>query len=121
MPTLVKIIGALFLVEALIAGVHPGFYKRAVAWITQGNLIYSTALLSTVIGMLMLVAATQCHYPWVIVLIGMGILLFAIVLFAIHRERLVRFFMWVTKREDWQIRIFAGLEVILAVIIILAA
>ncbi len=121
MTTWVKIIAALMILEGIIALLSPGFFRATFQKVAGSWILYIVAGLYAVIGMVMLLAAAKCHYPPLVIALGILTSLMAITMFALHQNRLSAFFQWLAKRGDITIRILAILEAALGLSLIFAA
>lgn len=120
MTTWVKIIGALMIIEGIVAALTPGVFRAAFQKIADSWLVHIVAAFYAVIGMILLLAATKCTYPPLIITIGILCSLLAITMFAVHNSHLSLFFSWFSRRRDITVRILAILEATLGIWVIFA-
>ncbi len=121
MDTVVKIVGIIITSVATVYLLKPQFMKRMMEFLKQGSRMYFAALLRLVVAVVFFLAARECDIPWVIVLLGIGLLVSAVLVFILGAEKFNSILEWYTKKPPLLFRLLALIALTLGVIIIYAA
>jgi uncharacterized protein YjeT (DUF2065 family) len=121
MILLIKLLGIVILVLGVIYLIYPDTMKQYAAFWTKGKRIYSGAALSTLIGIIMLLNATQCAVSWIIALFGIISIVKGIVLFVLGPEKAKTRLNRLVEKPVATLRALAVLVMIVGILLIYAA
>jgi uncharacterized protein YjeT (DUF2065 family) len=121
MILLIKLLGIVILVLGVIYLINPDTMKQYAAFWTKGKRMYSGAALSTLIGIMLLLAATQCAVSWVIALFGIITIVKGIVLFVLGPEKAKTRLNRLVEKPVAVLRVFAILAIVIGALLIYAA
>ena len=121
MILLIKLLGIAILVLGVTYLLSPDTMKQYAAFWTRGKRMHTGAALSTLIGIILLLAASQCAVSWIIALFGIMSIIKGIVLFVLGPEKAkARLTRWAEKPIA-VLRMFAVLAIIIGALLIYAA
>ncbi|MHC4646349.1 MAG: hypothetical protein ACYTBJ_12685 [Planctomycetota bacterium] len=121
MDWVIKIIGIVFVLIAVAYLLKPPIMKRLMEFFKKGPRIYMAGVIRFVLGILFLLAATECKKPWVIGGFGVLFLISALLIFLIGSERLRSVFEWWQKQSNLLLRVVAFITLAVGVVIIIFA
>lgn len=87
MVILVKLIGIFIAGMGIILLLSPKTIKRLVAFCQQGKRVYISGLLRLLIGVILLLAASQCRLSGMVATLGILVLIGGILIFVLGIER----------------------------------
>jgi len=122
MVLFVKIIGILIISVAIIVMISPASIRKFLNWAMEdGKVIYFGGVVRLVIGIFLLLAASQCKIPIVIVILGILILATGISVFLMGLERCRKFLDYMLKRNDMALRFILLIPIVVAVLMLISA
>lgn len=121
MLILVRLFGIVTVVFGLIYLVRPHALKPYLAFWTKGRRVYIGGVLSILIGIIMLLAASRCRLAWFVVLIGICALIKGIPLLAFKRGKLTSYINWWVTRSLTFLRLVALITIAIGALLIYSA
>jgi len=120
MAALVKLLGILIGGFGVAYFVNPGIIKQYMAFWKNKKRLLMGGVLSLAIGIIFLLAASQCRWTGFIVVFGILSLAKGIWLLATPQEKLLSMLNWWTKKPITFLRVHALFAVIFGVLLIYA-
>ncbi len=121
MVLLVKFLGIVAVVLGVVYIIKPEIMRQYIDFWTKGKRLHAGAVLSLLIGIVFLLAASQCSISWFIALFGILGIVKGIVLFAVKQEKAISWCKWWMERPVTFLRIHALLVIAIGVLLIYAA
>lgn len=121
MIVLVKLFGIVVVVFGVIFLLKPDVIRPYMDFWTKGKRIYTAAVLNLIIGIILLLAASQCRLAWLIALIGIWGIIKGVILFVLGPEKLKSRIEWWKGRPVGILRLAALLCLAIGALIIYAA
>lgn len=121
MEGFVKLIGIVIMAAGVIYFVKPTLVKKVVEFIMKDKWIYVGAILSFIIGIVFLRAASQCATPWLVILFAILALIKGILALALGKQKIKSLVDYLLKRPVKSLRVYALIDIALGVILIYAA
>ena len=121
MVTLVKSLGIVIVVFGVIYLLNPNIMKAYMAFWKKGKRLYMGAALSLLIGIILLVAASQCVVSWFVALFGILGLIKGIVLFVLKPEKAISMLNWWAERPVAFLRVHALFALVVGMLLIYCA
>jgi len=84
----VRVLGVVIVGMGVVFLLRPKLYKQYMAFWQTGKRLYLGAILAILIGVLLLLAATQCRLVGIILALGIISLAKGIILFTLGREKM---------------------------------
>lgn len=120
MTWIIKSIGLLFCLAALLYFIKPDFLRKVVHFFTRGSMIYLAGVIRLILAILFFLAAMDTKIKWVIMLFGFLFLLGAFLIFTLG-QKLKPILTWYEGLPDLSIRILTVLIFAIGAVIIYAA
>ena len=120
MVVLVRLFGIVMAIFGVIFLVSPGHYKEYITFWTKKGRIRIGAILSILISIIMLLAASQCRWSGFVALIGIMALIKGIVLFVMGPKKLVSKMEWWMARPPATLRLLAVVALLIGILLIYA-
>lgn len=98
MLILVRIISILIIFIGIIFLLNPKLLKRVISFYAQGKKLYIIAILRFVIGIILLLTASQCKLVGVVITLGILFLIGGVIIFAFRLEKLKSILNWWKER-----------------------
>jgi len=117
----VQIIGALIILAGFIYLICPKKIKGMVKFWIKGRRIYWAAMINLLIGMALVMAATNCEMKWIVYIFGIISLLKAALLFSINRTHFEKMLLWWSDRPANIIRFMGILALAMGLLLVYAA
>lgn len=117
----VFLIGVAVGLAGVLFAVRPGAARRTIRFFGKGRMIYAGAVTKGVFGVLLLIAATGCERPWLVITVGLVSLLAGVSLAAARTGLVGRSLAWWSDRRDWQYRFLGIGAALMGVLIAYAA
>lgn len=118
MAGVVKLIGIFMIVMGVIYFVKPSSIKKFINfWKREKNIYYGGAI-NIVIGLVFLVAASQCIVSWFIVVIGIINLAKGVLIFILGKEKIIDIMNKFYKKPLKELRFLGIIALILGVLLI---
>ena len=121
MVALIKFLGIFIAGFGIAYFVNPSMLKQYTAFWKNKKRLYLGAALALLIGIVFLLAASQCRWTGFIVAFGVLSVAKGIWLFVISQEKAISILDWWIKRPIIWFRIHAGCAVIIGVLLIYSA
>ena len=121
MVVFVKLIGIVMVAVGAIYLVKPDTIKQYMDFWLQGNRVYGGAVTAFIVGVIFLMAASQCTLPTVVVIIGILSLAKGIMLFIRGPKRLQEIKKWLDNKSGSALRQLAILTLAIGILVIYAA
>ena len=118
MVALVKLLGIVIVGFGVAFFVNPNIIKQYMAFWKTRQRLYLGAALAFLIGIVFLLAASQCRWTGFIVAFGILSLAKGIWLFIFGQEKLISFMDWWAKRPNTFLRGYAVFAITLGVLLI---
>ncbi|KPK38997.1 MAG: hypothetical protein AMJ78_09145 [Omnitrophica WOR_2 bacterium SM23_29] len=107
MLILVKLIGIVIVAMGIIFLLNPEAMKRVINYWGQGKRLYLVGILRLLIGVVLLLSASQCRLVGAIVTLGILVLLGGIIIFALGLEKVKSILDWWDKKPLSVLRLLA--------------
>jgi len=121
MVILVKFLGIIIVVFGVIYLLNPKMMKPYMAFWKKGKRLYMGAALSLLIGIVLLLAASQCAVSWFVALFGILGLIKGIVLFVLRQEKAISMINWWAERPIAFLRAHALFALVVGALLIYCA
>ncbi|MBN1123863.1 MAG: hypothetical protein JXA82_02570 [Sedimentisphaerales bacterium] len=105
MRTIIFVLGLAVLAWGIVFLIKPNISKRMIRFWAFSRLILFGAVIKLGVGILFLVAATQCNMPWLIVLFGLIACLQGILFLAMQQKKRKAVMEWLLSRSPLMHRI----------------
>ncbi|HIJ67715.1 MAG TPA: hypothetical protein HPP87_08830 [Planctomycetes bacterium] len=120
MKAIVWIIGVLVVGAAVLLLIKPDAYRKYVKLFVRGKLLYIPAVISIIVGVVLLIFARECHIPWVIIVVGLLSAIKGLSIFAVKLDTLKGMLNWLCERSDITLRLFGLLALAFGALILYA-
>ncbi len=121
MVGLVKLIGMVILAAGVVSLMKPDLIKKAIRFWMAENHLYMGALLSILIGIIFLIAASRCVITWIVVIFGVLSMAKGLLLFILGRPKIISLLEDFIKKPAKTLRGLAMIACVLGIILIWAA
>ena len=122
MVILVRLLGIFVVIFGVIYLSNPNnIIKPYMAFWLVGKRLYMGAVLSFLIGIILLLAASQCAVTWFVALFGILGIIKGIVLFVLGQEKAKSWVNWWTERPITFLRLHALIAIIIGTLLICSA
>ena len=121
MVLIVKLIAIAIIIYGCIVVLRPRVKKVGIAYIKENNRIYIANGIKTAVGIFMLIAASSCRVPWIILVIGGLAALTGIALFLVKKNVVDDIIQWIESRHMKQVRMIGGIIIAVGALIAIAA
>ena len=118
---LIRVVGILIVGMGVAFLLKPKLYKQYVAFWQPGKRLYLGAILAILIGVILLLAATQCRLVGVILAVGIISLAKGIILFTLGREKIAAVLKWYQRRSLLVLRLIALIAIAFGALLIYSA
>ena len=118
MEGLVKLMGIVMVVAGAIYFVKPNTMKKLANYFLQEKRLKVGGVIAIVIGIVFLLAASQCAIPWLVILFGILALAEGIAVFALGQKKFKSMVDALTERPPKTLRGYALIKILLGVILI---
>ncbi len=98
MLVLVKLFGIVIVAMGSIFTFNPQALKQVFSFWQQGNRVYLVGVLRILIGIVLLMAASQCRLIWVVVTLGLLVLIKGVLIFILGIEKIKSMLNWWGQR-----------------------
>jgi hypothetical protein len=99
MPILVKVVGIIIIAVAIILIVRTEVLEKFIKYILdEDKMIYFGGVIRLIIGAFLLLAASQCKIPLLILVLGIIILASGILVFLLGTDRVKKALGWILER-----------------------
>jgi len=121
MDTVIKIIGILIVLIAIVYLLKPGVMKRLMEFFKQGKRIYFAGLIRFILAIVFLLGARECDVTWVIVLFGILFIISGLLIFILGPEKVRAMLDWYDKQPVIILRVIALIALAVGAVIIYSA
>ncbi|MBN1391609.1 MAG: hypothetical protein JW947_02270 [Sedimentisphaerales bacterium] len=121
MDSVVKIIGIVIVLLAVLFLLKPDVTKLLLGFFKQGKRIYLAGVVRLILAIVFFIAARECDITWVIVAFGILFLISGLLIFLIGAERLKPMLDWFQNKSPVVIRLVAVIILAFGAIIIYSA
>jgi hypothetical protein len=121
MDILVKIVGIVIVLMAVLYIAHPGVMLRLMEFFKKGYRIYLAAIVRLALGVVFLLGARECSVTWLIATFGILFLLGGLLIPLLGRKRTTAILDYYGKRPLWLLRVLALVALVIGLLIIYAA
>ena len=121
MVILVKLLGIVLVVFGVVYLLNPNIMKQYIAFWKKGKRLYAGAAASLLIGIILLLAASQCAVSWFVTAFGILALIKGIVLFVLKPEKVMPMMEWWLQKPVAFLRGHAIIAIVIGVLLIYAA
>lgn len=118
---IIKAIGIIFIVIAIVYLLKPEVAKRLMEFFKQGKRMYIAALIRFVLAVVFLLAARECSVTWLIAALGILFFISGLLVFILGTERVRAYINWWQKQSLLLLRLMALIALAFGVLIIYAA
>ena len=121
MDIIIKIIGTVFVLAAILYLLKPDFMKRVIEFFKQGKRIYFIGLIRFVLAIVFLLGARECHFPWVIGLFGIMFIISGLLIFVMGPEKIRSMLDWYQEQSVLVLRVLAAIALVIGAAVIYSA
>ena len=118
MQNLVIFIGVVIGFMGIVFLVDPNRKKRFIASCSQGKRMYGIGVLRLFVGILLLLAASQCEFPLFVALIGVLAIIGSILVFSMKLEKTRSILNWWGQRPLLILRVLSIIVMIIGILLI---
>ncbi len=120
MEGFVKLIGIVIVAIGAIYFAKPALMKKMAEFFTKEKWIYVGGIVSFIVGIIFLRAASQCAISWFVVLFGLVSLIKGIAIFIMGQQKIKSLLHAITKKPPKTLRVLAMVEIAIGVMLIYA-
>jgi len=117
MPVLVKLIGLIIVVMGAVILLNPVAMRWLIDFWKEGKRIYLVGLLRLLIGIILLLAASQCKLPGVVTTLGILILLGGLLIFLLGLEKVRSMLDWWSKKPPAALRLMGSIALAIGLLL----
>lgn len=121
MLILVRLIGIFIVGMGMTFLLKPKMLKQFVAFLEKGRRLYLVGTLRIFIGIILLLAASQCRLVGVVVTLGILALIGGITIFALRLERIKSMLSWWNRRSLLVLRLMGLIALALGALLLYSA
>jgi uncharacterized protein YjeT (DUF2065 family) len=121
MQILIKIVGLLIVLEGILFLFKPEFLKSLAEFFIRGKRAYIAAGVRIFLGIVFLLAASQCRIVWVVIALGLLFLLSGIIMLTIKLDKLKAMISWWRQKSAGFLRVMALLIAAVGIVILYSA
>jgi len=121
MVLIIKLIAIAIIIYGCILVLRPRVKKMVIGYIKESNRIYIANGVKLAIGIFMLIAASSCRVPWVVLVLGGLAALSGIALFLVKKNVVDDVIKWLDTRSAKQVRIMGIVIIVVGALIAIAA
>ena len=114
----VKLFGIAMVVAGIVFLIIPDAIKKYLAYWTKAKRIYTGAGLSVLVGVVLLLVASQCRLAWFVALIGIWAIIKGIILFALGPKKFTSKVNWWLSKPPGVLRMMAVLALVVGTLLI---
>ncbi len=121
MVVLVRLVGIIMAIFGFIFLISPAQYKEYITFWAKKGRIRKGAILSILISVILLLAASRCRWSGFVALMGILALIKGIILFVMGPKKLISKMEWWTTRPPATMRLLATAALLIGILLIYAA
>ncbi len=118
MATIIKIIGILIILMAILYFIRPDVMKWLLEFAKNGKRIYFAALIRFALAIVFLLGAQNCRFPKIIAAFGILFIISGLLIFIIGAEKIRTMLEWYLKQSALFLRILALIALAIGALII---
>lgn len=116
---LAKLIGILIVAMCVVFVVSPQLARPYAAYFRQGKRIYWGGVIRLIFAAILLLAAPDCRWSGLIIVMGVLFLIGGILLFLLKPEKTGSIIEWFEKQSDTVVRVWCGAGILFGALILL--
>lgn len=120
MVLIVKLVSITIIVYGCFLTLRPKMVSKIIAYIKVGNRVYICNAIKAVIGVLLMLAASRCRTPWIVIFIGALMTFNGLVAFVIKKEIMMKMIEKVAAWAAKNARIIGIAGLVIGVLLALA-
>ncbi|MCK4958260.1 MAG: hypothetical protein KAT00_02650 [Planctomycetes bacterium] len=117
----IKIIGAIIAIQGAVLLAYPQWFKGALGFFLRGRLLYIPAVLKAGVGIFFLIAARECEWTRIVIVMGLLFCISGVAAFIIKLEKLKGMLQWWKDRSLTTVRVLVIANIAIGGLIIFAA
>lgn len=121
MEGFVKLVGVLMVVAGVIYFMKPNLMKKSAAILLKEKGFYIAGIISFIIGMIFLGAASQCTLRWLVRLFGVLAIVKGILAFTLGQKRITSLFNGLMQKSPKALRSIVVIKIVLGILLIYSA
>lgn len=121
MVALVKLVGIVMVAAGVVYLVKPAIMERVMHFWVRGKRAYLGGVLSILVGIIFLFAASRCTLPWVVFVMGVLSLIKGVLAFALGPKKIAPLAEKFAKGSVTTLRVMAIIALSLGVLLIYSA
>lgn len=100
MVLIVKLISIALIIYGCVLLLRTSLVKKVLEYVKEGNRPLIASAIKAVVGVVFLIAASECRVPWIVFLVGALALLSGIAAFLVKKEAVVKLIEWMEKKAS---------------------
>jgi len=121
MVILVRLLGIIIVIFGVIYLFKPNIIKPYVDFWKKGRRLCVGGILSLLMGVVLLLAASQCKVGWLVSVFGILGLIKGMVLLVLKREKAISVITWLAERPPVSLRVYAFFAILVGTLLIYSA
>lgn len=121
MPIVVRIIGLLIAAMGVLFAVKPQMIQQVFDFFCKDKRLYIAGVIRILLGVILLVAATECTVTWIILVLGIIFLIAGILVFALGIEKCKLTVSRILQKPLKIIRLITIIPIVIGILILIAA
>lgn len=121
LDSVIKIIGILFVLMAVLYLLRPEVLKRLIEFFKKGKRMYFAALVRFILAIIFLLGARECDITWVIASFGILFIISGLLIFIIGLEKVKAILDWYQKQSLLLLRVLALITLAIGAIVLYSA
>lgn len=118
MENIVRLLAVVMVLVGIIYFVKPHYMRKFAYYFIQDKRLKIAGIVSVILGVILLLVASRCKIPWVIVIFGIVVIIKGTVSFIMGKEKLKSIMDQFLIRPSRTLRIYAVTEMALGIILI---
>jgi len=120
MVALIKLVGIVIVILGVAYLLRPELMKQYMSFWTKNKRLYMGAIISAIVGAILLLGAPQCRIAWIVTVIGIWALLKGLLILVLGKEKMVSTIKWWQKKPIKTLRSLAIVVIAMGVLLIFA-
>ena len=117
----VKILSVLIVVFGCLVMLKPKIIKDIAAYVKVDNRIYIIAIIRSLVGVLLIIAAQYCSVPWIVLFLGAILVFSAIMFFIVKKEIMDGMINWLENSSSKQVYLIGGVALAIGILLSLGS
>ncbi len=118
MTILIILIGAIMVFAGGLFLFNPNRMRQFLAYCSQGKRIYFIGVLRLTIGIILLLAASQCRFSLFVAILGILAIISAVIVFSMKLDTAKDFLKWWSVRSNLVLRVLSLIAIAIGVLLI---